>query len=77
MSMTLDQLVAEAQQLPRDQVVELCDRLLVSASDQPDAEIDAAWRTETRRRVAEIESEQVIGIPGDEVMAEIRHIVGR
>jgi putative addiction module component (TIGR02574 family) len=75
--MTLDQLVTEAQQLPRDQVVELCDRLLVSAGDEPDAKIDAAWRAETRRRVAEIESGQVTGIPGEEVMAEIRHIVGR
>ena len=39
--------------------------------------MDAAWKQETRRRVAEIESGAVIGIPGDEVSARIREIVAR
>lgn len=40
-----------------------------------DPMIDAAWKQETRRRVAEIESGAVIGIPGDEVSARIRKLV--
>ena len=39
--------------------------------------IDFAWKQETRRRVAEIESGAVTGISGEEVSARIRNIVGR
>ncbi len=76
MSMTIDQIVAEARQLPREKKTELFDLLLVETFAQPDPEIDAAWRIETRRRIAEIESGQVKGIPGEQVMAELRQIVG-
>lgn len=73
--MTVEQIVTEARQLPRDKKTELFDRLLVEIA-QPDPEIDAAWRIETRRRIAEIESGQVKGIPGEQVMAELRQIAG-
>lgn len=42
-----------------------------------DPAIELAWRQETRRRVAEIEGGVVTGIPGEEVSARIRRIVGR
>ena len=42
-----------------------------------DPAIDLAWKQKTRRRVAEIESGAVTGIPGEEVSARIRKIVGR
>ncbi len=77
MSLTLDQLVAEAQQLPREQSAELIDRLLAETFRAPDAEIEAAWKSETRRRVAEIESGAEPGVPGEQAMAELRRIVGR
>jgi putative addiction module component (TIGR02574 family) len=76
MGMTVEQIVSEARQLPREKKTELFDRLLVDAFAQPDAEIDAAWRAETRLRIAEIESGQVKGVPGAQVMAELRQIVG-
>lgn len=76
MSMTVQQIVSEARQLPRDQLSELFDLLLAESFAQPDPENDAAWRDETNRRVAEIQSGQVKGIPGDQVMAELREIVG-
>ena len=76
MSMTLQQIVSEARQLPRDQLSELFDLLLVESFAQPDPEIDAAWRMETRNRVTEIQNGQVKGIPGEQVMAELRQIVG-
>jgi putative addiction module component (TIGR02574 family) len=74
--MTVEQIVAEARQLPRAQKSELFDLLLAESFAQPDPEIDAAWRVETRRRIAEIESGKVQGIPGEQVMAELRQIVG-
>ena len=75
MPMTLDQIVTETRQWPPGQIAELVDRLTTEL--QPDAEVEAAWRTETRRRVAEIESGRVEGVPGEVVSARIRQIVGR
>lgn len=39
--------------------------------------IDEAWKQETRRRIAEIESGAVQGISGEAVSAKIRQLVGR
>ena len=77
MFMTLDQIVAEAQQLPREQAAELFDRLFEATVNTPDAEIETAWKTETRRRIAEIQSGAEPGVSGDEAMAQLRRIVGR
>lgn len=74
--MTLQQIMSEARQLPREEISQLFDLLLAESFAQPDPEIDAAWRVETRRRIAELESGQVKGIPGEQVMAELRQIVG-
>ena len=74
--MTLQQIMSEARQLPREEITELFDLLLAESFAQPEPEIDAAWRVETRRRVEEIESGQVKGIPAEQVMAELRQIVG-
>ena len=77
MSLTLDQLVAEAKQLPGNQTAELIDRLLAETIDSPDADIDQAWKAETRRRIAEIETGAEPGVPGEQAMAELRRVVGR
>lgn len=77
MPLTLEQIVAEARQLPREQSAELLDRLLADAAETPDAEIEQAWKTETRRRIAEIERGAEPGVPGEQAMAELRRIVGR
>jgi hypothetical protein len=39
--------------------------------------IDESWKLETRRRIAEIESGSVQGVPGKTVTANIRRLVGR
>jgi len=75
--MSVEQLVREARQLPREQAAELFDRLLIETFAQPDPEIDAAWRQEIRQRVADIVSGREQGVDGDGVMAELRKIVGR
>ena len=74
MSMTLEQIVEEAGHLPAEQVAELVDRL--SEQLHLDKDIEDCWRTETRRRVSEILSGSVEGIPGPEVAASIRGIIG-
>ncbi len=77
MALTLDQIVEEARRLPREQSAELIDRLLADTVEAPDPEIEQAWKTETRRRIAEIESGAEPGVPGEQGMAELRRIVGR
>ena len=75
MPMTLDEIVAEARHLPTEQVVELVDRLSEGLHLSP--EIEESWKAEARRRVADIEAGKVAGIPGSEVSARIRKVVGR
>jgi putative addiction module component (TIGR02574 family) len=66
----------EARHWPPEKVGELVGRLTedLHASDQ---EVEAAWRTEVDRRVEEIQSGKVQGIPAEEVSARIRKIIGR
>ena len=77
MSMTLEQIVAESKQLPPEQLAELMDRLAVELHGGIAPEIEESGRQETRRRIAEIESGRELGVPGAEVSARIRKIVGR
>jgi hypothetical protein len=77
MSLSIDQIVAEARRLPREQAAELLDRLLADSMGSPDADVERAWQVETRRRIAEIESGAEPGVPGDQAMAELRRVVGR
>jgi putative addiction module component (TIGR02574 family) len=42
------------------------------ASCGPDPAVDEAWAVEAQRRLEEIRSGKVQGIPGDQVMAELR-----
>ena len=75
MPMTLDQIVEEAGHLPTEQVVELVDRLSQGLHLGPG--IEESWKAETRRRVADIETGKLKGIPGPQVSARIRKVVGR
>ncbi len=75
MPMTLDQIIEEARHLPDDQVVELVDRLSQRLQSSP--AVEESWKAETRKRIAEIEGGQVQGVPGAEVSARIRRILGR
>jgi putative addiction module component (TIGR02574 family) len=74
--MTLDQIVEETRHWPPEKVGELLERLSEDLhTSDPDTE--AAWQSEIARRVEEIQSGKVQGIPGEEVSARVRKIVGR
>jgi putative addiction module component (TIGR02574 family) len=76
MPITLDEIVKETRNWPPEQVGELLDRLTedLHASDP---EIEAAWKTEVDRRIEEIQSGKVKGIPAEEVSARIQKILKR
>ena len=76
MAITLQQIVEETRHWPPEQVGELVGRLAedLHASDP---EVEAAWQTEVARRFREIEEGRIQGVPGEDVSAHIRRIVGR
>jgi putative addiction module component (TIGR02574 family) len=76
MTMTLRELYAETRQLPREQAAELIDLLLIDTFSEPDPAVEDAWGREIERRLAELESGKVKGVPAAEVMAKARKIVG-
>ena len=76
MPITLEQIVEETRHWSPEKVGELVGRLTEDLhTSDPDTE--AAWKQETRRRLAEVEREEVQAIPGEEVSAKVRRIVGR
>ena len=69
MSLTIEEIKAEAMNLSPDERADLADWLWVSAT--PRAEVAAAWDAEIARRIAEIDAGTAQLIPSEEVMARI------
>ena len=76
MPMTLDQIVEETREMPGEVVAELVDRILVARHGGVDQSVATAWKAETDRRIAEIESGKVKGVPLEESFARARTIAG-
>ncbi len=76
MAMTLDQIVEETRQLPQDVRAELVERILLGAHGGVETRVEEAWKQESRRRIAEIQSGKVKGVPLKEALAEARKIAG-
>ena len=77
MPITLDEIVEETRQLPADTVVELVDRIMLARHGGIEPEVESAWKTEIQRRVEEIKSGKVRGIPVEESLARARKILKR
>ncbi len=77
MSMTVDQLVSEIRSLPHDVVTDLVDRVLFELHGGQAHAQAQAWSATVHRRIDEIRSGAVEGIPGEVTSAKIRRIVGR
>lgn len=71
----VEELVRKARELPPEQRVRLAEEVLATVQES-DADIDAAWEAEIRRRLDEIDSGAVELIPADEVFAEVRRLLG-
>jgi len=76
MSDLVAELSAQAQALPPEQRARLAEELLASL-DPRDAEVEAAWDEELRRRIDEVERGTVQLIPADKAFAQVRHALGR
>lgn len=77
MPMTLDQIVEETREMPGEVVAELVDRIMVARHGGMEPSVSESWKTETDRRIAEIESGQVKGVTPGENAARIQKILRR
>ena len=73
---TLDQIIEETRHWPPEKVGELVGRLTEELHTS-DPEIEAAWKSEIDRRIEEIQTGKVQGIPAEEVFVKARRILGR
>ena len=67
MSRTFIDVWKEAADLSEADRASLAGLLIGSLEGEPDAEVEAAWAVEIERRVAEMESGKVQGIPWEQV----------
>ncbi len=77
MPLTLTQLAEEAMHLPATSRAELAEKLVESLDFPESDEMQTLWAAEALRRRDEVRSGRVQAIPGEEVIAEARRIVGR
>ena len=77
MSMTVDQIVSEAQQLPQDLRVELLDRLGETVHGSASPEVATEWNQLALDRLSAVESGRSKLRPGEEVMSRMRQLIGR
>ena len=71
MSRTAQEILEQARQLPPDEVDWLIESLLIKESNEPDAEVEAAWDDEIKRRLDEIDSGAVEMVPAEQVHAKM------
>ncbi len=69
MSMTFEQLKAEAMKLSPEERADLADSLWISAT--PREEVKAAWDAEIARRIAAIDAGEAEFVSSEAVMAEM------
>lgn len=73
----VQQLVEEAKQLPYGERAELIEQLIAASAQDIDPAVEKAWGDEAMCRLKEIEDGKVQLIPGEEVMARARKVIGR
>lgn len=71
-SMTCEELLDRALQLPADEREKIARILYESLAEEEDDEDQAAWAEEIKQRVEEIRNGTVETIPAEEVFAEMR-----
>ena len=74
MSTLAEELSRKALALPPEERVWLAEELLATVQEV-DAEVEAAWDEEIKRRIAEIDSGAAKLIPAAEVFADIRRLI--
>jgi putative addiction module component (TIGR02574 family) len=66
------ELESKALRLPRRERARLAQRLISSLDAEPDADVDNLWLQEAERRLDELKSGKVAGIPAQKVIRKAR-----
>ena len=78
--MTTAEIVAAALKLDREECAQLASRLIRSLDEDEEKlspeECEKRWLEEAERRLEEWEQGKVKGIPGEQVMSELRDLLG-
>ena len=77
MSTSVEALAAQAMTLSDEDRVRLVELVLASLPEDAEAEVEAAWDNEIRRRVAEVHAGTAVLVSSEEVHAEARKIYQR
>ena len=77
MPMTIDQIATEALQLSVSSRAELAERLVESLDFSEVDEVQRTWAAEAIQRRDDVRSGKVQTIPGEQVLAEVRQMLGR
>ena len=77
MPLTIDQITTEAMQLSVSSRAELAEKLVESLDFSEDDDLQRIWATEAIRRRDDVRSGRVQTIPGEQVLAEVRQMLGR
>ena len=75
MTTIVDELTLKARLLPAEDRARLAEELLSSLQEDADPAVEAAWDTEIRRRLDEVEAGTAKLIPAAEVFAEVRRML--
>ena len=75
MTTIVDELTLKARSLPAEDRARLAEDLLSSLQEDADPAIEAAWDSEIRRRLEEVEAGTAKLIPAAEVFAEVRRML--
>ena len=66
------ELESRALKLPRRERARLAQRLITSLDSEVDGDVDKLWLQEAERRLAELKSGKVTGIPAEKVIRKAR-----
>ena len=61
--MSLEQVLKETRDMPRQQIAELIDKLTLELQETMEISVEKLWRRETQSRIAEVKNSSVQGIP--------------
>jgi len=76
MPISIDQIVEETREMPPETVAELIDRIMVARHGGIDSAVSQPWKKEIDRRIDELESGKVKGVPLEESLARARKAAG-
>jgi len=72
MSTVIENVLAQALQMPPKERATIAERLLASLDTEADAEVEIAWQQEVQRRLSEIDSSEILCLPWEEVILKLR-----